>query len=59
MIWIVVQLIMIQKLTFLQPLFFSVGLGIVLLTLTPAMKRYAKPRAVHTPIKAQKLTVAR
>lgn len=42
MIWIVVQVLMIGGGTLLQPLYFGVGLGILLLTLTRSVRIYLR-----------------
>jgi hypothetical protein len=44
MIWITVQVLMITLGTWLQPLFFGVGLAILLLTLSPAVRAYLRLR---------------
>lgn len=44
MIWIVVQVLMVGLGAWLQPFYFAVGLAILLLTLTPPIRRYLRQR---------------
>jgi hypothetical protein len=42
MIWIIVQVLIVGLNSWLQPLYFGLGFAILLMTLTPAVKRYIR-----------------